>query len=99
MVFYACRGKTGVGLAAHRFDDKVLWCAVDAAIEGFTHDILVPNYQLCFFRPCLSLGIRRGLLGDVGGDAERQEFVVALNVGDNCIESFCVVGQNTRCGQ
>jgi hypothetical protein len=38
------------------------------------------------------------LLGDVGGDAEGEELVVALDVGDDCVEGLCVVGEDSGCG-
>ena len=94
----ACCRDGGVGFSADGFDDEVRGCAVDATVEGFTHHIFVSNDQFSFFRPCFTLVVWRGLLGDVGGYAEGEELVVALDVGDDSVESFCVVGEDSRCG-
>jgi hypothetical protein len=32
------------------------------------------------------------------GDAEGEELVVALDVGDDCVEGLCVVGEDSGCG-
>jgi len=97
VVFYHCGRDGGVGLSADRFDNEVGGCAVDTTVEGFAHYILVSHNQFCFFRPCLAFSIRQGLLGDVGGDAEWKEFVVALDVGNDRVESFRIVRKDSGC--
>jgi hypothetical protein len=92
VVFDACCRNSGICLSTDGFDNKVGGCTVDATVERFTHDVLVSNDQFCFFGPCLAFCIWRGVFGDVGGDAEGEELVVALDVGDDCVEGFCVVG-------
>jgi hypothetical protein len=92
VVFDARCRNSGVCLSTDGLDDEVGGCTVNATVERFTHHILISNDQFCFFGPYFAFSVWRGVFGDVGGDAEGQEFVVALDVGDNCVEGFCVVG-------
>jgi hypothetical protein len=92
VVFYARCRNGGIRLSTDGFDNEVGGCTVNATVERFTHHVLVSNDQFCFFGPCLAFCVWRGVFGDVGGDAEGEELVVALDVGDDCVEGFCVVG-------